>query len=167
MSLENDIILRPRFKLEINKNNEDALKTLENTKESQKIFIISRVDNHVFIRIPNKDQHFWSPQLHLEIDDLKGLFGPKPSVWTMFVFFHFAVIGLFIIAGVWAYSNWSLKTDYGLQLGIMIALIGVWFFLYFAGRMGKKKGADEMRQLCNFLENTLDLKDVKKQEDCV
>ena len=174
MSLENDIILRPRFKLEINKNNEDALKTLENTKESQKIFIISRVDNHVFIRIPNKDQHFWSPQLHLEIDDLdankselKGLFGPKPSVWTMFMFFHFAVIGLFIIAGIWVYSNWSLSTDYRLQLGIMIALIGVWFFLYFAGRMGKKKGADEMRQLCNFLENTLDLKDVKKQEDCV
>lgn len=174
MSLENEIILRPRFKLEINKNNEEALKIIENTKELQKDFVVSRVDNHVFIRIPNKDQHFWSPQLHLEIDELeaskselKGLFGPKPSVWTMFMFFHFAVLGLFIIVGVWAYSNWSLKTDYGLQLGIMIALIGVWFFLYFAGRMGKKKGADEMKKLCNFLENTLDLKDVKKQEDCV
>ncbi len=174
MSLENEIILRPRFKLEINKSNEEALKTIENTKELQKDFVVSRVDNHVFIRIPNKDQHFWSPQLHLEIDELddskselKGLFGPKPSVWTMFMFFHFAVIGLFVIVGVWAYSNWSLKTDYGLQLGLMAALVGVWFFLYFAGRMGKKKGADEMKQLCSFLEDTLDLKDVKKQEDCV
>jgi hypothetical protein len=174
MSLENEIILRPRFKLEINKSNEEALKTIENTKDFQKDFVVSRVDNHVFIRIPNKDQHFWSPQLHLEIDELddskselKGLFGPKPSVWTMFMFFHFAVIGLFVIVGVWAYSNWSLKTDYGLQLGLMAALVGVWFFLYFAGRIGKKKGADEMKQLCSFLEDTLDLKDVKKQEDCV
>lgn len=174
MSLENEIILRPRFKLEINKNNEDALKTIENTKESQKDFVVSRVDNHVFIRIPNKDQHFWSPQLHLEIDEVdsnksevRGLFGPKPTVWTMFMFFHFIVAGLFIIMGVWAYSNWSLKTDYIVQLGIMAALIGVWFFLYFAGRMGKKKGATEMKQLCSFLEKTLDLKEVKKQEECV
>jgi hypothetical protein len=174
MSLENEIILRPRFKLEINKNNEDALKTIENTKESQKDFVVSRIDNHVFIRIPNKDQHFWSPQLHLEIDELdatkselKGLFGPNPSVWTLFMFFHFAVIGLFIIVGAWGYSNWSLKTDYGLQLGIMIVLIGIWFILYIAGRIGKKKGADEMKQLCGFLENTLELKNVKQQEGCV
>tara|TARA_R110000787_G_scaffold96415_5_gene199800 strand:+ start:18682 stop:19194 length:513 start_codon:yes stop_codon:yes gene_type:complete len=169
MSLENEIILRPRFKIEINKNNEEALRTIENTKESQKYFVVSRIDNHVFIRIPNKDQHFWSPQLHLEIDELdakkselKGLFGPKPSVWTMFMFFHFAVIGLFVIVGVWAYSNWSLKTDFGIQLGIMTALIGIWFILYFAGRMGKKKGADEMKLLYTFLENTLDLKEEKK-----
>ncbi|MFT5249386.1 MAG: hypothetical protein ACI93P_001112 [bacterium] len=58
MSLENEIILRPRFKLEINKNNRKALKTIENTKESQNNFVVSRIDNHVFIRIPNKDQHF-------------------------------------------------------------------------------------------------------------
>ncbi|MCF6307552.1 MAG: GTP-binding protein [Flavobacteriaceae bacterium] len=174
MSLENEILLRPRFKLEINQNNENALKTFDKTKENQKDFVVSRVDNHVFIRIPKSKQHFWSPQLHLEIEkiddhksELKGLFGPKPSVWTMFMFFHFAVIGLFVIVGVWAYTNWSLKTDYGMQIGIMFGLIAVWIFLYFAGRMGKEKGKEEMKQLCGFLEDTLNLKDIKERKGCV
>ncbi len=173
MSLENEILLRPRFKIELDQNNENALKTFENTKESQKNYIVSRVDNHVFIRIPKEKQHFWSPQLHLEIDEInsnssevRGLFGPKPSVWTMFMFFHFMVIGLFIIIGVWAYTNWSLNTTYGLQLGLIIFMVVLWFVLYFAGRMGKVKGKEEMKELCSFLENTLDLKDVKEKEDC-
>ncbi len=87
MSLENEILLRPRFKIEIDQNNQKALKSFENTKETQKNFIVSRVDNHVFIRIPREKQHFWSPQLHIEIDEisstkseLKGLFEPKSSV---------------------------------------------------------------------------------------
>ena len=119
MSLENDILLRPRFKIELNQNNENALKTFENTKDSQKEFIVSRVDNHVFIRIPKKRDHFWSPQLHIEIEEInnnssevKGLFGPKSTVWTMFMFFHFVVVSLFIGFGIWAYTNWSLKTSY-------------------------------------------------------
>ena len=174
MSLENEILLRPRFKLEINQNNENALETFENTKGEQKEFVVSRVDNHVFIRIPKKKQHFWSPQLHLEIEEindkkseLKGLFGPKPSVWSMFMFFHFAVIVLFVVVGSWAYSNWTLKTDYGLQIALMTGLVAIWVFLYFAGRIGKKKGEEEMKQLCGFLEDTLDLKEIKEREECV
>ena len=100
MSLENEVILRPRFKIELSQNNKNALETFEDTKDSQDDFIVSRVDNHVFIRIPKKRDHFWSPQLHLEIDEIddnssevRGLFGPKSTVWTMFMFFHFAVVG--------------------------------------------------------------------------
>ncbi len=174
MSLENEILLRPRFKIEIDQNNENALKTIENSKETQKYFVISRIDNHVFIRIPKQKQHFWSPQLHLEIDEinatrseLKGLFGPKPSVWTMFMFFHFVVIVLFIGFGSWAYSNWTLNNPYGIQLGLMIFMIVIWIALYFSGRMGKTKGKEEMKQLCSFLENTLDLKEIKEKEECV
>ena len=171
MSLENEVILRPRFKIKLNLNTKNALKTLEESKGSQKDFIISQVDNHVFIKIPKKQQHFWSPQLHLEIDEidehsseLRGLFGPKSSVWTMFMFFHFAVVGLFICFGIWAYSNWSLKTSYGLQIGLMIAMIVMWFVLYIAGRLGKLKGKDEMKKLWNFIEDILDLKDIKGNE---
>ncbi len=174
MSLENEILLRPRFKIEIDQNNQKALKSFENTKETQNNFIVSRVDNHVFIRIPREKQHFWSPQLHIEIDEisstkseLKGLFGPKPSVWTMFIFFHFVVIILFIGFGSWTYSNWSLNTPYGMQLGLTLLMVIVWFVLYFSGRMGKTKGKDEMKQLCSFLENTLDLKDIKEKDECV
>ena len=174
MSFENEILLRPRFKLEIESEPEKALNTFEEVKKKQNEFVIKRIDNHVIIQFPKKKQHFWSPQLHIEIDEegeqksvIRGLFGPSPTVWTMFMFFHFIVGGLFIGFAVWAYSNWSLKHSYSYQAIGMVVMIVLWFVLYFAGRMGKAKGKPEIKQLCAFLENTLDLKDVKQQEDCV
>ena len=162
MSLTNEIVLRPRFKFKLKRSNQEALKLFEDAKNTQSNFIVSRVDDHVFIRIPKSKQHFWSPQLHLEINEiddnsstLNGLFGPNPTVWTMFMFFHFFVTVLFIGFGAWAYSNWSLENSYGIQIGVMILMIVLWFALYFAGRLGKKTGMDEMHLLHHFMRDTL------------
>ena len=131
-------------------------------KIKQSDYIVSRVDDHVFIRLPKQKQHFWSPQLHLEINEidsktcmLHGLFGPNPTVWTMFMFFHFLVAGLFIAFSIWTYTNWTLENPFGIQLGFTLFMIVVWFGLYFAGRLGKSKGKDEMHQLRDFMNDTL------------
>ncbi len=162
MSLTNEVVLRPRFKFEIKRNNQEALKLFEDTKNSQSDFVVSRVDDHVFIKIPKNKQHFWSPQLHLEINEVDkktstvhGLFGPNPTVWTMFMFFHFFVAVLFIGFGAWAYSNWSLENSYWLQIGVMVFMVVLWFSLYFIGRLGKKTGMDEMYLLHGFMKDTL------------
>ena len=158
MLAANEIVLRPRFKMELKQNNQSVLKQFEAYKTNQKEFVVSRVNDHVFIRLPKHKQHFWSPELHLEINEiddstsmLHGLFGPKPSVWTMFMFFHFIVAGLFFGFGIWAYSNWSLKTDYFMQLVVVFMMVFIWFALYFAGRLGRASGKPEMEQLYNFM----------------
>lgn len=159
----NDIILRPRFKFHVNYDNEILLNLFENTKDSQSNFIVSRVDDHVFIKIPKAKQHFWSPQLHIEINKeydkegsiIYGLFGPNPTVWTMFMFFHFLVAGLFIAFGVWTYVNWSLGNNYSLLLFATLFMIVIWFALYFGGRLGKKTGMEQMHQLHHFMRDTL------------
>ena len=162
MSLENDIVLRPRFKIELKKNNQEVLKVFEEAKKTQKDFIVSRVDDHVFIKIPKADEHFWSPQLHLEIMEIDknssrlfGLFGPNPTVWTTFMFFHFIVAGLFIGFGIWTYTNWTLKTDFAIQLFVTILMIVLWVALYFGGRLGKATGRDQMVLLHNFMNSLL------------
>lgn len=164
MSLPNEVVLRPRFKLELNRCNQDALKAFEIAKTEQSKFIITRIDDHVFIKIPRDEQHFWSPQLHLEIiEDTKskstlfGLFGPSPTVWTMFMFFHFIVAGLFIGFGIWTYTNWSLGNDYAILLFVTIMMIILWFVLYFGGRIGKASGRPEMISLHEFMKETLQL----------
>ena len=163
MQLSNEVVLRPRFKFNVNHDNEELLTLFDNTKKSQSEFIVSRVDDHVFIRLPKHKQHFWSPQLHLEINKnednrsstIYGLFGPNPTVWTMFMFFHFVVIGLFIGFGIWAYTNWSLGNDYTIQLFITLFMVVIWFALYFAGRIGKSTGNAEMHLLHHFMRDTL------------
>ena len=160
MALSNEIILRPRFNLELDKNYKTIINSFENPKS--KLYNVKRVDEHIYIKIPKEKQHFWSPQLHIEIDKidekkskLHGFFGPNPSVWTLFMFLHFAVATVFIIFGIWAYSNWSLNNPYKSQLGVTITMVLCWFVLYFAGRMGKAKGTEQMRELYNFMEDIL------------
>lgn len=162
MLLSNEIVLRPRFKIELNQDNTSVLKTFEDTKSSCETYKIVRVDDHVFIRLPKHHQQFWSPQLHLEINEntketstLRGLFGPNPTVWTMFMFLHFVVAGLFIAFGIWTYTSWALKSTYGLQMGLMLLMVVAWFTLYFAGRIGRAKGKDEMYALYDFMHSTL------------
>lgn len=158
----NEVVLRPRFKFEKNQNNKYLLGLFDKAKKEQDNFIVSRIDNHVFLKLPKNKQHFWSPQLHLEIDEIdensctiRGLFGPNPTVWTMFMFFHFIVAGLFIGFGVWAYTNWALKTSYALQISLMFFMVIIWIALYVIGQMGKKAGMEEMHLLHGFMRDTL------------
>ncbi|WP_027125369.1 hypothetical protein [Gelidibacter mesophilus] len=162
MSISNEIVLRPRFKRELNHDNASVLKIFEDSKKTCETYKIVRVDDHVFIRRPKHEQHFWSPQLHLEINEidaktsmLHGLFGPNPTVWTMFIFLHFLVAGLFIAFGIWTYTHWTLNNPYGIPMGLMLFMVVVWFGLYFAGRYGRAKGKSEMHGLYNFMEMTL------------
>ncbi len=162
MELSNDIILRPRFKFDVSADNEKLLKGFEDAKNNQSDFIVSRVDDHVFIKFPKQVQHFWSPQLNLEINEkdksnstVHGLFGPNPTVWTMFMFFHFVAAGLFFGFAIWAYTNFTLGNSYAIQLFLTLFMVVIWFVLYFAGRMGRTKGKPEMYQLHGFMKDTL------------
>ncbi len=162
MSVNNEVALRPRFKIILEQDNESALTLFQHAKTSQTEFIVSRVDDHVFIKYPQEKRHFWSPQLHLEINEidtnssqLYGLFGPSPTVWTLFMFLHFMVAGLFIAFGIWAYTNWSLEKGFAIQLAITLFMVIVWFVLYFMGRVGRSSGKGEMHALHVFMNSIL------------
>jgi len=164
VELSNEIVLRPRFKIELEQSHTSALETFDKTKKSQSDFVVTRVDDHVFIKYPQEKRHFWSPQLHLEINEidenksqLYGLFGPSPTVWTLFMFLHFLVAGFFIAFGIWAYTNWSLDKEYSVQLFVTLLTVVIWFVLYFFGRIGKSTGKEEMHDLNDFMKKTLEL----------
>ena len=159
----NDTVLRPRFSFELHKPNVVALSAFENSKNTQSKFVVSRVDNHVFIRIPKTEQQFSSPQLHLEIipsDDgnnstVKGLFSPNPTIWTLFMFLHFVIVMLFLGNSVWMYSNWSLKKPLTLQIIIYIVLVATWITLYLIGQSNKKKNIPQMLEQHHFMRDVL------------
>ncbi|MEM7186324.1 MAG: GTP-binding protein [Bacteroidota bacterium] len=165
MSLGDEIVLRPRFRMQLKRNSEWALQAFEAAGKSNANFVITRIDDRVFIKIPKEKQHFWSPQLDLQIWDqedenttmLRGLFGPKPTVWTLFMFLHFVVAGILIAFGIWAYSNATLGLPYAVQvLAIGLSAIA-WFVLYFAGRLGKSAGRKEMIAQYKFMREVLQL----------
>ncbi|NEW80656.1 MAG: GTP-binding protein [Gelidibacter sp.] len=112
--------------------------------------------------MPADENHFWSPQLHIEIEKIdenksivKGLFGPKPQVWTFFMFIHFAMAFAFIGFSIVAYVKWSLKSDFKTALIITLTLPILWVIMYFLGRIGKRRGHKQMDELHGFMMKTL------------
>lgn len=162
MQLSTDIILRPRFQIELEISCKQLIALFSERKKNQGRYGISCLEHHVFIKLPKNEQHFWSPQLHLEISEVSensctvhGFFGPNPTVWTMFIFFHVVVGTLFMADMIWLYSNLSLGSSIALQIVIVVSLVATWVFLYLAGRIGKKKGKKEMRELYQFMLDTI------------
>lgn len=162
MSTTNKIILRPRFKQIIKFHHEVILKHFASKNGENAHFVVTRINDHVFIKYPKQQQQFWTPELHLEINykddhtsELCGLYGPSPTVWTFFMFLHFLVGTTFIIFGVWAYSNWKLGNDYYIQVLICSLMVLAWFALYAAARIGKTVSKKEMHELKHFMETTI------------
>ena len=118
------------------------------------------VDHHVTLKIPYESQHFWSPQLDLEVEEhpegtlVRGLYGPHPSVWLMFVFFYAALGFIATIVAIIGFSQWNL----GLSAGILWLLPVMGFILlmvWLSARAGQKLGREQMEELQAFLDQTL------------
>ena len=154
-----DFFLRPRFSIVLQENAKDLQKRIEDYLASETCEFKSTIsEDHFFIDVPEKKSHFWSPQLHFEIERIdeklsaiKGLFGPKPQVWTLFMFVHFIVATMFLGFVVMAYVRHRLEESLFFPITMLIALPLLWVLLYFLGRIGKETGKSQMRELHDFL----------------
>lgn len=159
-----EVFLRPRFSIRVDKNNEAILAALEKELSIAKAtFSFKRRDTHIFIDVGKKDSHFWSPHLHIEIleeanqnSEVKGLFSPKPQVWTFFMFLHFLIGLLFLVFATMLYTNSSLEKSIGLPLIMVIMLPIVWVFLYFIGRLGRDFGKKQMQKMQQLLLDSIE-----------
>ena len=116
--------------------------------------------DHIWMNMPESKREYWSPHLHLELEPkdnnethIRGLFGPEPTLWTLFMFFHFIVAGIFIVFGAIAYSNYMLKMPTTFDGIVMLLMVMVWFLLYFIAKQIRFKGNGQMNELeAKFLE---------------
>lgn len=138
--------IRPRFRLITKEKPITLAQKLKACLLSEKATCSGEAhDSYVLLRIPNKDVHYWSPQLHITFEEteegtvVRGLYGPKPTVWTMFVFFY-AVVGFSIfIVSIVGYSQYKIDGSTGI-LWLIPLLTLLFFSLYAVAYFGKKKG---------------------------
>lgn len=158
----NKLRIRPRFKEVIATSVSEVKQQINSGLQNQKSICVGKiVDNHVILKIPASQQHYWSPQLTLELEAqndqtlIRGLYGPKPGVWTMFVFFYSSIGFLTLLGLIFglsqmmlkmnAYGLWSIPVGGGIMLGLFII-----------SKIGQGLSNDQMHQLKDFLDSTLE-----------
>jgi hypothetical protein len=115
------------------------------------------------LKVPEANQHYWSPQLSLTMEEteeegtiVRGLYGPRPAVWTMFVFFYSAIAFAAVILGIVGLSKMTLGEPNTILWSVPILLF---FFLslYHVAYIGKKKGHEQMEIIHRFLKRSTGL----------
>jgi hypothetical protein len=122
------------------------------------------VQEHAFIRIPEKNQHYWSPEMHIwarEEEDNKtivyGVIGPKPKIWTMFIFLYVAILTVTFFGGSYGIIQMILgiKADFIWTIPIGLCSLAL---VYGAAYFGQYKGKDQMFILYNFIDEVINVK---------
>jgi hypothetical protein len=66
--LNSPIQLRPRFTIDFKENSEVIIQKFTKSLKEQNTKFPSRFyDGHISIDVPKKEDHFWSPQLNIEV----------------------------------------------------------------------------------------------------
>jgi len=129
----------------------------------------STLENHAYLKIPEEDQHYWSPEFHVTVEKRKkealvrGVIGPKPKVWTMFMFFYSAVVVLFFLGTAMGVSQWMLGMDSPMLWSIPACII-LWVLIVVAAKIGQQKGKKQMIRLWRFVDHAVDAGEQKQKE---
>ena len=156
--------VRPRFEFTIKYSMNEAIKRITNSlKISVDIVEGIIVDNHVILDIPDKFRHFWSPQMNFRFvknneksaDTLvRGIIGPRPAFWTLFIFFYFAIGVLGFLISSYGISKWILG-EYSHSLWALPISLLLMATAYLTGKFGERLGKDQIVTLTKFVFDTL------------
>ena len=163
MEPEKSIALRPKFEVESKKTVAEILERAKTLKSELKSdYQIKIIDEHLYFYFSKEKRKYYSPFLHLELEanedktTVKGLFGPEQLLWTLFMFLHFIIAGLFLVFAMMAYTHWSLKQSTVLDFTIMGIMVVFWFSLYFMARLNREQGVPQMHELEDMMHKVLD-----------
>jgi hypothetical protein len=151
--------LRPRIRIITNDSPEIVLARIEKNLKDQNPELQGQVvQEHAFIRIPEEKQHYWTPELHVwarEQDGktiVYGVMGPKPKIWTMFMFLYTGVLTMAFFGSSYGIIQLMLDIKADFLWSIPFGLIAI-ALVYAAAKYGQYKGKEQMELLKSFLES--------------
>lgn len=156
--------IRPRFRVATDFTSAQLVEKIKSSLDQKNAPCNGwvHISGHGKLFILLEDQHYWSPQLSLTIEQtengsqLSGLYGPRESVWTMFMFFYFIIAFATVIVSVIGGSNLYLGKS-GLVIWLVPLLLLIFLSLFLVAFIGQKLGHDQMVILHQFLEKSTGL----------
>lgn len=151
--------IRPRFQVESELSVSDLTNKIRRGLEDETSIKARIIEGFITLYFPSEEQHFWSPQLSLNMYEsengtlLRGIYGPRPAVWTMFVFFYSIIGFAILIIAIFGFSNLSLGNNAHI-LWLIPVLIVLFLSLFLTSYFGQRLSHNEMIRLHHFVEKS-------------
>jgi len=167
---KDNIEILPRFRLITNLTEEEVLLRISKALPKQEDVKGEVKGSHAFLRIPENNQHYWSPTMEVELKkfyedesktSIRCVLGPKQTIWLMLMFFYVGIGVLALFGGMYGLVKWNLGKE-----SIFIWAFPVAFFLfaiiYFTAKYGQRKGRDQMLYLVSFLYHAINDENIER-----
>jgi len=153
--------VRPRIRMISELSSEEITGRIKTKLKSGECNCVGQVTAHfATIYPPPEDKHYWSPQLTITLEEdekgtlVRGLYGPRPAVWTMFVFFYSIIGFATAMVTMIGLSFWTIgqpATILWAVPGLILLFLSLYLVAYFGQRFGQK----QMTRIHRLLEDTL------------
>jgi len=173
-------LIRPRFKLHTDLDKIDILDKIQCELKPKNSVVGTRTKNRCFLSIPKGDQHYWSPEMQIEVSDnavdendydldkdtsnstIRCVIGPKQKIWSMFVFGYALSGSIIFFGGLYGLVQLNLDKPSPFLWSFPIGIVMI-VFLYTAAAYGRKKGHEQMNHLIRFLYNSIGDNNIRRQ----
>ena len=160
--------IRPKYVATTNLSPDEIANEIDLLLQSSSIMAGRVINNNVYLKIPEKDMKYWSPELNVSIRKtdkgsvIKGSAGPNSKIWaTVMVLYGLAVM-LFIFGGILGISGKMLGIDSIWVLSIPASIV-LFVLIFVASKIGERLGNGQLLQLRDFLD--IAIKSAKKKND--
>lgn len=169
MTVTNATRIRPKYHLKSKTPPSLLLEEIQHRLAESSEVIGKIVENHVYLCMPESEQHYWSPELRINIDSeggettIRGIAGPNGKVWATFMVFYLLAVMLFIFGGSLGVSAWflGLSSDW---LWSIPASVVLYLIILFSAKYGQKLGRSQLMQLRGFLDQCIAQADMRHRQ---
>lgn len=155
---------RPRFKIKTTLSREEFALRLRRQFQLQNRILGGYVGEETsVIRLRKEKKKYWAPQLQIrtekdednpKITVIRGLFGPRPAVWTFFIFLYIlggTILSFFSL--IW-FVQMRLKIENNL---VIWAGVGLFILIgtYMAAKIGQIIAREHIKVLRDFMEKVV------------
>lgn len=155
---------RPRFKIKTRLSKQDFTERLRKQFQIQNRVLGGYVGEELsVIRMRKDKQKYWAPQLQIrtETDEdnpkitiVRGLFGPRPAVWTFFIFLYILGGTVLTFFGMVWFVKSSLKIESNFTLWAWLGIL-ILAGTYAAAKAGQIVSREHIKVLRDFMEKVV------------
>lgn len=162
--------IRPRFRLITPYTQDEVMDLLDKFTSEDETVIGKRVYDMYYLDIPKKEQHYWSPELRIMLEEnlagegtfVRCVVGPRQSVWLLFVFIYGFLSVLTLFGGMYGLVQWNRGGSAGWLWCFPIALLII-FSVYVVAKLGQRTGRDQMLHLVSVLYHSIGEKHLERK----
>jgi hypothetical protein len=155
--------IRPRFALKISASPEVAVAKLEEGFKKDPTVGGVFAKQHLFLKIPETDQHYWSPELTVRIEveeftdytTVSCLVGPRQTVWALWAFIYTSILLITLFATFYGWAKYNVGGTTGWLWVVPFGIFGL-SSAFIASKFGQRKGRNQMLHLISFVYHELE-----------